>query len=163
MVKDHSDSERGNPLLPHRLLFPISSKGSFICAIPDRIAHWAISRSSQCTTTGVTGCGMCYPVCGMMHIKESMLLICGQERTPSRFIVNGNFTAQHYINIILGAIVLPFLQQQPRGVIYHTARIVQSDLLLTLTDFPRVLYVLSMELNVWFLNSTHLGQLLHYY
>ena len=30
MVKDHSDSERGNPLLPHGLLFPISSKGSFI-------------------------------------------------------------------------------------------------------------------------------------
>ena len=27
MVKDHSDSERGNPLPPHRLLFPISSKG----------------------------------------------------------------------------------------------------------------------------------------
>ena len=21
------------------------------------------------------GCGMCYPVCGMLHIKESMLLI----------------------------------------------------------------------------------------
>ena len=34
MVKDHSDSERGNPLLPHRLLFPINSKGSFICIIP---------------------------------------------------------------------------------------------------------------------------------
>ena len=33
MVKDHSDSERGNPLPPHRLLFPISSKGSFICII----------------------------------------------------------------------------------------------------------------------------------
>ena len=30
MVKDHSDSERGNPLSPHGLLFPISSKGSFI-------------------------------------------------------------------------------------------------------------------------------------
>ena len=26
MVKDHSDSERGNPLPPHGLLFPISSK-----------------------------------------------------------------------------------------------------------------------------------------
>ena len=38
-VKDHSDSERGNPLPPHGLLFPISSKGSFICTIPDRIAH----------------------------------------------------------------------------------------------------------------------------
>ena len=34
MVKDHSDSERGNPLLPHRLLFSIISKGSFICIIP---------------------------------------------------------------------------------------------------------------------------------
>ena len=34
MVKDHSDSERGNPLPPHRLLFPISSKGSSICTIP---------------------------------------------------------------------------------------------------------------------------------
>ena len=36
MVKDHSDSERGNPLPPHGLLFPISSKGSFICTIPQR-------------------------------------------------------------------------------------------------------------------------------
>ena len=34
MVKDHSESERGNPLPPHGLLFPISSKGSFICIIP---------------------------------------------------------------------------------------------------------------------------------
>ena len=35
MVKDHSDCERGNLLPPlHGLLFPISSKGSFICTIP---------------------------------------------------------------------------------------------------------------------------------
>ena len=34
MVKNHSDRERGNPLLPHRLLFSISRKGSFICIIP---------------------------------------------------------------------------------------------------------------------------------
>ena len=34
MVKDHSDSERGNPLPPHGLLFTINSKGSFICTIP---------------------------------------------------------------------------------------------------------------------------------
>ena len=34
MVKDHSDSERGNPLPPHGLLFSINSKGSFICIIP---------------------------------------------------------------------------------------------------------------------------------
>ena len=34
MVKNHSDSERRNPLPPHGLLFPISSKGYFICIIP---------------------------------------------------------------------------------------------------------------------------------
>ena len=34
MVKYHTDSERGNPLPPHGLLFPINSKGSFICTIP---------------------------------------------------------------------------------------------------------------------------------
>ena len=33
MVKDHSDSEKGNLLPPHWLLFLIS-KGSFICIIP---------------------------------------------------------------------------------------------------------------------------------
>ena len=35
MVKIHSDSERGNPLMSlHGLRFLISSKGSFICTIP---------------------------------------------------------------------------------------------------------------------------------
>ena len=34
IVKDHSDSERGNPLPPHGLLLQINSKGSFICNIP---------------------------------------------------------------------------------------------------------------------------------
>ena len=34
MVKDHSDSEKGNPLPQHRLLLSINSKGSFICTIP---------------------------------------------------------------------------------------------------------------------------------
>ena len=34
IVKDHSDSEKGNPHPPHRLLLSINSKGSFICTIP---------------------------------------------------------------------------------------------------------------------------------
>ena len=34
MVKDHSDSEKRNPMPPHRLLLLINSKGSFICTIP---------------------------------------------------------------------------------------------------------------------------------
>ena len=40
MVKDHSDSEKGNPLPPHGLLFPISSKGSFV--------NWARHVVSTC-------------------------------------------------------------------------------------------------------------------
>ena len=44
MVKDHSDSERGNPLPPHRLLFLISSKGSLYASSHSRlereIAQW---------------------------------------------------------------------------------------------------------------------------
>ena len=40
MVKDHSDSERGNPLPPHGLLFTIDSKGFFYMHHPtDRITH----------------------------------------------------------------------------------------------------------------------------
>ena len=39
MVKDHSDSKRGNTLLPHGLLFPVSSKGSFIYTIPQTGQH----------------------------------------------------------------------------------------------------------------------------
>ena len=34
IVKDYSDSEKGNVLPPHGLLFPINSKGYFICTIP---------------------------------------------------------------------------------------------------------------------------------
>ena len=33
MVKDHSDSERGNPLPPHGMLLWINSKFFFICTI----------------------------------------------------------------------------------------------------------------------------------
>ena len=39
MVKDHSDSERGNPLLPHGLLFPISSNVFNMHHPTDRIPH----------------------------------------------------------------------------------------------------------------------------
>ena len=54
MVKDHSDRERGNPLPPHGLLFPINSKGSFICITPQTAAyvtpvveHWLEQEIAQ--------------------------------------------------------------------------------------------------------------------
>ena len=53
MVKDHSDSERGNPLSPlHGLLFPISSKGSFICTIPQTEQHIPQPLLNQSWSTG---------------------------------------------------------------------------------------------------------------
>ena len=53
MVKNHSDSERGNPLPLHRLLFPISSKGFFLYAPSHRQDN----------------------TCGMVHIIYLLLLI----------------------------------------------------------------------------------------
>ena len=52
MVKDHSDSERGNPLPPHGLLFLISSKGYFICIISDRITYHSLCYTSHGALAG---------------------------------------------------------------------------------------------------------------
>ena len=100
MVKDHSDSKRGNQLLPHGLLFLIISKGSFICYLMflydnlwcfnyvfrlDPLSYFSFQPvlHDWCNK----GRGTCYPVCGMMHIKEPLLLIgksspCGGSRFP---------------------------------------------------------------------------------
>ena len=52
MVKDHSDSEKGNPLPPHRLLLSINSKGSFICTIPQTGYHIPRPLLHQLWSTG---------------------------------------------------------------------------------------------------------------
>ena len=52
MVNDHSDSDRGNPLPPHGLLFPISNKGSFICTIPQTGYHIPRPLLHQSWNTG---------------------------------------------------------------------------------------------------------------
>ena len=39
MLKDHSDSEKGNPLPPHRLLLSINSKVFYMHHPTDRITH----------------------------------------------------------------------------------------------------------------------------
>ena len=52
MVKDHSDSEKGNPLPPHRLLFLISSKGYFICTILQTGQHIPRPLLNQWWSTG---------------------------------------------------------------------------------------------------------------
>ena len=82
MLKDHSDSERGNPLPTlDGLLVSISSKYSFICTI----LHTSFQPvlHDWCNK----GRGMCYPVCGMVHMKEPLLLMgksspCGGSVFP---------------------------------------------------------------------------------
>ena len=44
MVKNHSDCYRGNPLPPHGLFFPISSKCYFICTIPQTLLQYRLER-----------------------------------------------------------------------------------------------------------------------
>ena len=51
-VKYHTYSERGNPLPPHGLLVPISSKGSFICIIPQTGLHIPRPLLHQSWSTG---------------------------------------------------------------------------------------------------------------
>ena len=51
VVKDHSDSERGNLLPPHGLLFQISSKGSFICTIRQTGYHSPCYVTDKSTST----------------------------------------------------------------------------------------------------------------
>ena len=53
-----SDSERGNLLPPlHGLLFPISSKGSFICT------YHILCYTSRGALSGMRYCSMCYYIC----------------------------------------------------------------------------------------------------
>ena len=65
MVKDHSDSERGNLLLPHGLLFLISSKCSLLCIIQQTknthtmaftpvVEHWLEREIAQCRIDPMT-------------------------------------------------------------------------------------------------------------
>ena len=62
MVKDHSDSERGNPLPPHGLLFPINSKGSFICTVPQQDSTYhGLCYTSRGALAGTRNSSMCPP------------------------------------------------------------------------------------------------------
>ena len=62
--------------------------GSMCCRIdPSWWTHCAISRSSQCSTTGVTKAVVYVILCGMMHKKQPLLLIgksslCGGSVFP---------------------------------------------------------------------------------
>ena len=95
MVKDHSDSDKGNLLPPHRLLLRLAARvllyagagrsseverslmvrwvvGSILHGV-DPLSYFSFQPvlHDWCNK----GRGMYYPVCGMVHIKEPLLLI----------------------------------------------------------------------------------------
>ena len=75
MVKDHSDSEKGNPLPPHRPVIESQLVVRWIVgSIPhgDPLTYFSLQPAlpNWCNKDR----GVCYPVCGMVHIKEPLLL-----------------------------------------------------------------------------------------
>ena len=60
MVEDHSDSERGNPLSPHRPLFPISSILYVSSHRQDNTYH-GLSYTSRGALAETRNCLMCPP------------------------------------------------------------------------------------------------------
>ena len=93
--------------------------------------------------------------------------IWGQMRTPL-IIVNRNLTVQHYIDNILQLTVLPFLQQQPCGVInqhhnarHHTARIIHNFLganHVSVLPWPVCLPDMSPIEHLWDVTGRHVRQ-----
>ena len=80
MIKDHSDTERGNPLLPHGLLFSISSKGSFIaqwftmkidstthCTIILKKRHYTATYYSKVGKSGIQKAGLHRDISSEIH------------------------------------------------------------------------------------------------
>ena len=57
MVKDHSDSERGNLLPPHGLLFPINSKG-FLYAPSQVSTYHSLYYTSRGALAGMRNSSM---------------------------------------------------------------------------------------------------------
>ena len=87
MVKDHSDCEWGNPLPPHGLLFPISSKGYFIYIIPQTgkcIPRPLLHQSSE----WMTDCHVPTTTEGWQHRMSSTVGACH----PSIWVLLGKRT-----------------------------------------------------------------------
>ena len=90
MVKDHSDSERGNPLPPHGLLFPINSKGSLYAPShrQDNTYH-SLCYTSHGALAGTRNSSMGPPHQGSTDFKGLIvhILITYNYKEPTLFSV----------------------------------------------------------------------------
>ena len=102
MVKDYTDSERENLLPPHGILFPISSKGSFICTIPQTYhSLWNTSRGALAGTRN-SYVGMDEFI--LLHWKR------GCQKSPRNIVLyqmNVDVVAAHYRKQSFHEIVAP--------------------------------------------------------
>ena len=80
MVKDHSDSEKGILLPPHRLLFLIKSKGSFNCTIPPT----GLCYTSRGTLAGTRNSSMGSPHEGSIRRPIAPWAKCSYHGATSR-------------------------------------------------------------------------------
>ena len=90
-VKDHPVSKRGNTLQPHGLLIPLAAGagrssevmrwvvGSILHGV-DPLSYFSFQPvlHDWCNK----GRGMCYPVCGMVHILIDKSSLCGGSGFP---------------------------------------------------------------------------------
>ena len=102
MVKDHSDSERRNPLPPHRLLFSFSSKGSFICIRQDNTYH-RLCYTSRGALAGMRNSSMGPPHEGLI-------------RRPIAPWVNALTTELHLAPVVDGVQDLPQWVKSPHQI-----------------------------------------------
>ena len=112
MVKDHSDSEKGNLLPPHRLLFTINSKGSFICIIPQTGQHMPqplLHQSRIDPTTHHTMSERSYHGATSCSRSDSHLwAYCYHYRVLLLFVFvavgNAYIVLSHHVDVLVGAV-----------------------------------------------------------
>ena len=83
MVKDHSDSERGNPLPPHGPLFSIISKSYFICT-QDNTYH-GLCYTSRGALAGTRNRSMDPRRKDIVHVNHSPALMCVSSSSSGSF------------------------------------------------------------------------------
>ena len=103
---------RGNPLTPHRLLFPISSKVSFICTFPTYRSLWCISYGPLVGTENCPNCKWVHCAGSIWWLKPSQVDIITVATSCSSWTVvvqNKTGTGDVLIKVIKFCLIVVIL------------------------------------------------------
>ena len=105
MVKDNSDSEKGNPLPPHRLLLSINSKGSFYNIIINRVTdHNIVIRDRQSIMMGY-GTDL-RTICSTMNrLRRSASSFSSISSSSSYIFFSASSSSYYYVCVFLYIII----------------------------------------------------------